>query len=42
MTIKNPSEEVKEYNAVLPDAFASGNDTIEMISFLFCWVCRKL
>ena len=27
----NPSEEVKEYNAVLPDAFDSGNDTIEMI-----------
>ena len=27
----SPSEEVKEYNAVLPDAFDSGNDTIEMI-----------
>ena len=27
----NPLEEVKEYNAVLPDAFDSGNDTIEMI-----------
>ena len=27
----NPSEEVKEYNAVLPDAFANENDTIEMV-----------
>ena len=27
----NPSEEAKEFNAVLLDAFASGNDTIEMI-----------
>ena len=27
----NPSEEVKEYNAVYPTAFDSGNDTIEMI-----------
>ena len=27
----SPLEEVKEFNAVLPDAFASGNDTIEMI-----------
>ena len=27
----NPLEEVKEYNAVLPDAFDSGNDTIEMV-----------
>ena len=27
----NPSELAKEYNAVLPDAFDSGNDTIEMV-----------